>query len=236
MHTVSEGERFLRAFHDAQPGITARAFGRGGSYVRLAARVRQGRVLDLACGDGTLLELLGPKAIGIDLSRSESDRARARGTCTIGRAQQLPFRDHAFDAATCHLAFMLFDEIQLVVAELARVLKPGVPFIALLGGGPTADGNDAFHRFAAMLPRGDVFGDPRASTEAGWRELFIGWRYISFERWELDLSGPFDEVWAFLSSSYQLRDHDRVRAALRAELSGDHVPCTVATYCATATR
>lgn len=242
MAGVTERESFLRAFHDAQPGITSRAFGRGGSYAHLAARVPQGRVLDLACGDGTLLALLGPRAIGLDISRGELERARARdpgmrGRLVQARAQALPFRDACFDAATCHLAFMLFDDIELVVAELARVLKPGAPFLALLGGGPTADGDDAFHRFAELLPRTALsFGDRRASSEAGWAELFATWRDLRFERWPLDLGGRFDDVWRFLAASYQLRDGERVRDALRAAFPGEHVPCTVVTFFATVTR
>ena len=155
-----------------------------------------------------------------------------------GRAQELPFRDQSFDAAICHLAFMLFDDVPAVVAELSRVLKPGARFVALLGGGPTADGHDAFHHFASLLSTGTSFGDKRASSEAGWHELFHDWRDITFERWPLDLGGTFDEVWTFLAASYQLRaaDHDRIRTALRAAFPGEHVPCSVATYCATAMR
>ena len=233
---MSERERFLRAFHDAQPGITSRALARTGAYERFAARVPPGCVLDLACGDGTLLRALGPRAVGLDLSAAELERARS--PVVRGRAQELPFADASFDAVTCHLAFMLFDEIEHVVAELARVLKPGAPFLALLGGGPSADGDDAFHRFATLLPRGGGFGDRRASTEAGWLELFAGWRDLAFERWPLDLGGSFDDVWQFLGASYQLpaAEHDRVRAELRAAFPGEHVPCTVVTYFASVTR
>jgi len=236
---MSDREEQLRAFHARRPGVTSRAFRHGGSYERLAARVPQGgRVLDLACGDGTLLGLLGPRAIGVDLSREELSLA----SCTVvqSRAQALPFRGGAFSAATCHLAFMLFDDLDAVVAELTRVLAPGAPFLALLGGGPTADGDDAFHAFARSLPRGGSFGDPRASTEVGWRQLFrAGWRDIAFERWELDLSGTFDEVWAFLGSSYQLAAHAApgdIEHVLRAAFPGDRVPCRVATYLATVVR
>jgi SAM-dependent methyltransferase len=245
MPAVTYAERFVRAFHDANPGITSRAFARGGSYEQLARRVPRGRVLDLACGDGELLGLLGPEAIGIDFSLQEARRGRTRGRDVLqARAQALPFRDHAFDAVTCHLAFMLFDDIELVVAELGRVLKPGAPFIALLGGGPTADGDDAFHHFVDLLSMSkaagpisnvDGFGDRRATTEAGWRELFAGWSEPTFERWPLDLGGNFDDVWTFLASNYQLRDRERIRDQLRAAYPGDHVPCTVVTYCATVT-
>jgi SAM-dependent methyltransferase len=249
MSMVTDHERYLRAFHDAHPGITSRALARAGSYARLAARVPAGRALDLACGDGSLLQLLDADAIGIDLSRGELERARGRARHVVqARAQALPFADRSFDAVTCHLAFMLFDDVELVVAELARVMKPGARFIALLGGGPTADGDDAFHRFAWLLSRSkaagpvtDIFrgtGDRRANSEAGWRELFAGWGIITFERWPLDLGGSFDDVWTFLASSYGLRtsDADRIRDTLRAEFPDDHVPCTVVTYCATVTR
>lgn len=253
MRAMTERERYLRAFHDARPGVTARALSRAGSYPRLAAKVPEGRVLDLACGDGELLALLGPRAVGIDLSRGELERARARATSTTddvlvqARAQELPFRDACFDAATCHLALMLFDDPAVVVAELARVLRPGAPFIALLGGGPTADGHDAFHAFVEMMSMSKAagpvhsyrgVGDRRASSEAGWRELFAGWSAPVFERWPLDLSGTFDEVWTFLSSSYQLRD-DAARwipDKLREQFPGERVPCSVVTFCATVTR
>jgi SAM-dependent methyltransferase len=222
-------EEFIRAFHAANPGVTAHALARTGIYDRFVATVpAECLVLDLACGDGYLTRMLGPRAIGVDISREHGPTIRAR-------AQQLPFTDARFDAVACQLAFMLFDDIELVVAELARVLRPGGSFHALLGGGPTADGDDAFHAFASLLPRGGIaFGDPRAKSEAGWRELFDtrDWRDITFERWELDAGGTFDEVWAFLGSSYQLAaaERDRVREALRVRFTDERVPCMVATY------
>ena len=225
-------EAELRRFHAARPGVTARGLARGGSYERLWARVSGRRVLDLACGDRVM-----PGAIGVDLSREELARAAAEsarthspGTLVQARAQALPFADASFDAAVCHLALMLFDDLPRVVAELARVLAPGATFHALVGGGPTGDGRDAFHAFAERLPIGGGAGDPRANRQAGWHELFAGWRDITFERWPIDLTGSFDDVWAFLGSSYQLADPEPARAALRAEFPLDPVPCTVVTY------
>ena len=236
---MSEHERFLRAFHAVHPGITARAMERGDSYDRLAARAT-GSVLDLACGDGALLRRLPASAIGIDVSREELG---ATPRVVQGRAQQLPFADGAFDTVTCHLAFMLFDDVPAVVRELHRVLAPGGTFIALLGGGPTATGDDAFHRFLAALrphvaaPR--RIGDPRAKAEAGWHDLFAGWSAPRFERWELDLGGTFDEVWTFLGASYELSPETAVsiNAELRARYApDDRVPCSVVTWCASVTR
>ena len=240
---MSDGERFLRAFHAGRPGATARAFARGGSYDRLAALVPAGaRVLDLACGDGVLLERLGANAIGVDLSREELAFSRARHRVAQARAQALPLPAGSVDACTCHLAFMLFDEPERVIAELDRVLVPGGAFLATLGGGPIASGEpDAFQRFLEMLDREPRavprLGDPRTRTEAGWRALFAGWRVDAFERWELDLGGDFDDVWAVLGASYELPPADA--AAVRAELraaTGERAACRVAMYLARATR
>jgi SAM-dependent methyltransferase len=131
------------------------------------------------------------------------------------------------------LAFVLFEEVERVVAEIQRVLAPGGSFIAVVGGGPTATGDDAFHRFLDLAkPMGPRLGDPRASSETGWRTLFAGW-HVDFERWEVDLSGPFDEVYAFLSSGYQ--SHRDVRSELRTAY-GETAPCRAVLWCATARR
>ncbi len=244
---VSERESFLRRFHATHPGATSHAFSRTGSYAQLASLVAgRERVLDLACGDGPLLAELGLRAIGIDLSREELAITRVGGRVVQGRAQALPFVDGAFDAVACHLAFMLFDEIDRVVAELSRVIAPGGVFAALLGGGPVelADESerqrDAFHRFLAIGSRHFIparLGDPRAKSERGWRELFAGWSEPTFERIELELGGTFDQAWDFLGASYQLdpAHADRVRDELRAEL-GDRASCKVACWLATVTR
>jgi SAM-dependent methyltransferase len=149
----------------------------------------------------------------------------------------LPFADASFDVVVCHLAFMLFDDIESVVRELTRVVRPGGKFVAVLGGGPTADGHDAFHAFARLLPPGISFGDRRASSETGWRQLFGDrWRGpIEFERHLIDMSGTFDEVWRFLAASYQAPRRD-VGDELRAQFPGERVPLAVVTYLATITR
>jgi SAM-dependent methyltransferase len=243
---ASSSEAFLRAFHAGRPGVTSIAFERGGSYDRLADRVPpRGRVLELACGDGPLLQRLGPRAFGADVSHAELVRARARGLGHViqARAQALPFRDRSFCAATCHLAFMLFDDLDEVIAELARVLEPGAPLLAVVGGGPTADGRDAFHALCELLPQGPALGDRRACSEAGWRALFVptSWTGVHFERWAIDLSGSFEEVWHMLGASYPLADlaapeQHAVRERVRAQFPGAHVPCTVALHLATVTR
>jgi SAM-dependent methyltransferase len=240
---VSDREAFLRQFHTARPGITSSALGHTESYDRLIAAVPAGvRVLDLGCGDAHLVGRLGPRAIGVDLAPARLGGAACAGPRAAmlvqGRAQALPFADGAFGACVCHLAFMLFDALDQVVAELRRVVVPGGRFAAVLGGGPTADGSpadDAFHRFLAIAaPSGPSFGDRRARSAAGWRALFGV--PPCFERFELDLGGPFDDVWRFLGASYQLSAADApgVRDRLRASfLDLARVPCRVVMWLAT---
>ena len=243
---AQQREAILRRFHAAHPGLTSRVFERTGSYAQLAAIVRDAeRVLDLACGDGPLLALLGAGAVGVDISRDELAAARARlpgATLVHASARALPFPAASFDACACHLAFMLFDDIETVVAELHRVLVPGGTFAALIGGGPVEPPpeGDAYHRFLAIAGarfRGPPLGDPRAKSEAGWRALFADWTDVAFERIELELGGSFEDAWGFLGGSYALfgADTDAVRAELHAVV-GDSASCRVACYLARASR
>ncbi|MFT3698299.1 MAG: class I SAM-dependent methyltransferase [Kofleriaceae bacterium] len=197
----------------------------------LAARISDtARVLDLACGNGPLIEMLrGRDVVGIDVSSHE---LHATNHTAVARAQALPFADHVFDVVACHLAFMLFDDIERVIAELARVLIPGGEFLAVMGGGPTANDRDAFHRYLELCPPGMSLGDPRAKSERGWAPLFAGWDLDPWERWPIDLSGSFDEVWTFLASSYGASPG--ARDQLRAEFPGAIVPCTAVTFLARA--
>ena len=149
------------------------------------------------------------------------------------RAEALPFAARSFDVAVSHLAFMLFADAAAVARELARVLRPGAPFVATLGGGPTAHGNDAFHRFLALAQfRAPRQGDPRAKTEAGWRALFG--QPVTFERHELDAGGTADEVWDFLAAvaAYELATVDAapIRAALA---TPGHSECRAVIWIAT---
>jgi SAM-dependent methyltransferase len=229
------------------------------------------RVLDLGAGDGYLCELIaarGARAIGVDFSREELARFQARvrdfpsarglhgdaftlaPVPVAARAQELPFAAGSFDLCVSHFAFMLMQDPPAVVRELARVLVPGGRFAALLGGGPVTSVapsvpvEDAFHRFLALAGprlRAPRLTDPRARGERGFRELFAGWSELSFERWEVDLGGSFDEVWSFLDASYQLPRE--AAGAVRAELAASvanladpdgRIPCRMVAWLGTA--
>ena len=104
-----------------------------------------GPVLDLACGDGLLLARLqasGHTVLGADLSAGELAAARARLGQSVplhqARAQALPLASASIAAITCHMALMLMAQPSAVVAELARVLRPGGRLLAVVPAAPTA--------------------------------------------------------------------------------------------------
>jgi ubiquinone/menaquinone biosynthesis C-methylase UbiE len=99
---------------------------------------RPPRILDVACGTGRLLSMLGaalPVAsyTGVDLSPHYISHARGAlprsldVSLLVENGERLPFEDGRFDVVTC---LYLFHELprdvgQRVLAELVRVVRPG---------------------------------------------------------------------------------------------------------------
>ncbi|MFL6075493.1 MAG: class I SAM-dependent methyltransferase [Mycobacteriales bacterium] len=90
-----------------------------------------GDVLDAACGTGRWSEYLaaqGHRVIGVDSSPDMLVRARARvpaGEFRQGDLQHLPLDDGSVDLVVCALALTHVPELEPVLAEFARVLRPG---------------------------------------------------------------------------------------------------------------
>ncbi len=86
------------------------------------------RVLDLACGTGDLCRTLadaGHRPVGIDFSGGMLRSARTDAPLVRGDALQLPFADATFDGLTCGFALRNFAALAPVLAECARVVRPG---------------------------------------------------------------------------------------------------------------
>lgn len=96
----------------------------------LLAGVRPRRALDLGCGSGRYLRLLSglgqPEVVGADLSPAMLARAResGRGVVRAG-ASLLPFVADSFDLVVCALVVGHVTSLDPVIAEVARVLRPG---------------------------------------------------------------------------------------------------------------
>ena len=93
------------------------------------------RALDIGCGGGFLAEefaALGCQVTGIDPSQPSIEAARShtadRGLhidYLIGPGEQLPVPDSAFDLAHCCDVLEHVSDVDRVISETARVLKPG---------------------------------------------------------------------------------------------------------------
>ena len=102
------------------------------SYEVLAKALPHGcePILDLACGDGYLLELLRTDryCLGTDRNIAElkaaANRLGRRAPLVRADAASLPITTASLGAVGCHYALMLLQPLEAVLAELARVLRP----------------------------------------------------------------------------------------------------------------
>ncbi|HET9646672.1 MAG TPA: class I SAM-dependent methyltransferase [Microlunatus sp.] len=130
-------KRYLADFHAERAGVIesvlSRSLGGDHSPYRWLARAVSAdarTVLDLACGSGAMsreLQLDGRTVIGLDLSAAELSLAAERGPgpWVRGDGLALPFADSSMDAITSSLGLAVVTPLTDVVAECARVLRPG---------------------------------------------------------------------------------------------------------------
>ncbi|NBD12507.1 MULTISPECIES: class I SAM-dependent methyltransferase [Corallococcus] len=242
----SSTESYLLDFHARLAGVTSRWFATApvlregetfpSTYGLLEAVVPRDAgpltVLDVACGDGYLLELLakrgqpGLSLLGIDMSEDELAAARRRlqGAATLhqGRAQSLPFGDASVDVVLSHLALMLMDDVETVLAEIRRVLKPGGT-LSIVVSGELVRG-ESVELFAGLLkPLLSAeasppvpLGDPRVRSITGLRAL-LGEGFVDVEAHSLAVQGDGmpHAVWESLLTTY---DADRLSAAAQDSL------------------
>ncbi len=89
------------------------------------------QLLDLATGTGDLAEMADAcraRAVGLDFSRGMLAGARRRCphlAFVQGDAALLPLPDASVDVVTCGFALRNFSDLRAVLAECARVLRPG---------------------------------------------------------------------------------------------------------------
>lgn len=90
-----------------------------------------GASLDAACGTGRIAAVLsqrGHQVVGVDSSPEMLDRARVRvpgGEFRLGDLARLPVADDAVDLVVCCLALTHVSDLRPVMAQFARVLRPG---------------------------------------------------------------------------------------------------------------
>lgn len=128
----------LTEFVARYPAQPATAFWRGIEIdVLAAADIPDGLGLDLGCGDGILTDILfrrmGRRArlVGVDPDPLETAAAKAfdfyERIHTVGAAE-LPEGDATFDYVISNSVLEHIPDLEAVIAEVGRVLKPGGKF------------------------------------------------------------------------------------------------------------
>jgi len=138
-----EHETQVRRLFDAKATTWPAKYAAGGALVPRLTFLRQqviaqvpagGRVLDLGCGTGELaasLAAAGLAAVGCDISPAMLRSAAAAQVGAAGWVQlaphwrRLPFASAGFDAITAASVLEYTVDPRLVLAECARVLRPG---------------------------------------------------------------------------------------------------------------
>ena len=131
--------RHAEAYRQRLDEIMARGEARGRQRVLDLLDVRPGmRVLDMACGPGTLTRPLAAavapsgEVVGVDLAPGMIDLARAAGMPNarfeVMDIEQLRFADGFFDAAACGHGLQFAGDLARALAEAHRVLRAGSRF------------------------------------------------------------------------------------------------------------
>lgn len=156
------------------------------------------RVLDLACGPGTLTRRLATRVapdgvvVGVDLAPGMIKLANAaaipNATFEVMDIEELAFPDASFDAAVCGHGLQFAPHLDRALGEARRVLRPGARFAASVPVTPVSQSVSALldgviDRWLPPAPRAvdqettrSVVADAIALTEATQRAGFASAR------------------------------------------------------------
>ena len=133
--------RYAAAYAERLEDIMARGEARGRTLAVVAINARPGmRILDIACGPGTLTRLLarmvepGGSVAGVDLAEGMIRLARRsappNASFELMDMEHLGFADSSFDAAVCGHGLQFATDLEAALREARRVLRPGASYAA----------------------------------------------------------------------------------------------------------
>ena len=163
---MTDWSAYVASYHEERPGISEQllapavdADGRSPYDWLWEAIPDGGEVVDVACGSGPVLRRLAADArVAVGIDRSAAELACARRHCpgaAVVRADaaSLPLRHRSAGTVTVSLALMILSPLAEVLAEIARVLRPGGVLVATLPvrSEPHAVADDAFGQVLSDL-------------------------------------------------------------------------------------
>ncbi|MEU6355187.1 class I SAM-dependent methyltransferase [Streptomyces sp. NPDC047072] len=156
--------------YDVSRGGEPRAAAAAGAVLGLIP-ADTGRLLDVACGTGIVTRRLaaarpGLRVTGVDLTYGMARMAAGRlpGAIALADSRALPFPDGTFDAVTSVWLLHLLDEpddVRTVVAECARVLRPGGVYVTTVDKAAAHDVGSDIDAVLAPRPRRPARDEPR---------------------------------------------------------------------------
>jgi SAM-dependent methyltransferase len=158
--------------YDASRGGEARAAAAARAVLDLIPDT-PGRLLDVACGTGIVTRRLAAgrpelRVTGADLAAAMARRAGARLPGAVVRAdsRRLPFGTGSFHAVTSVWLLHLLDpeDVRAVVAECARVLRPGGIYVTTVDKAAAHDVGSDIDAVLASRPRRPARDDTATVT------------------------------------------------------------------------
>lgn len=133
--SVREFDRYAKDYDDRSPFYYQMTrLCDAGVMMRLSMVLKPtGRLLDVGCGTGALLEKIRnqfPESDlnGVDLSSGMLNAARSRNILNVilkeGDSEALPYDDDSFDVVTCCSSFHHYPDPDKAMDEFHRVLRP----------------------------------------------------------------------------------------------------------------
>lgn len=179
----SEAERYFAGKAAEWDRVRSEAYGQGFEYAILRALPPPDwTIADLGCGTGSFtLELArsGAHVIAVDQSAAMLKYAR-RSTSALDNVEihqasleALPIRDRSCDVALLVLALSYVSEVEPVLREAFRVLKPGGRLLAV---DAVAHEDEALRRRLGQVRPGiDAGWLQRALAALGFQQAGVGW-------------------------------------------------------------
>ena len=120
------------------------------NVLKLVAEKKPATILDIATGTGDLAILMtatnAEKIIGLDISAGMLEVGKKKITekkldnkieMVLGDSENIPFEDNYFDAITVAFGVRNFENLEVGLSEILRVLKPDGRFVILETSVPT---------------------------------------------------------------------------------------------------